>query len=42
MAAAESGGTIDVVGISESVPIPQLAEKFCASTQNKEVLLVLA
>ena len=40
--AANSGGTIDVVDISESVLIPQRIEKFWASTQNKEGLQVLA
>ena len=40
--AAYSGGTIDVVDISVSVPIPQQIEKFWTSTPNKEGLRILA
>lgn len=38
----ESGGTIDVVAMTETVPIPQQMTKFWASSRNKEGLQILA
>ena len=40
--AADCGGEIDVISLSESVPIPKQIEKFWASSKNKQALQVLA
>ena len=40
--AADCGGEIDVITLSESVPIPKQVEKFWASGKNKQALQILA
>ena len=40
--AEEAGGAIDVVAMTETVPIPQQMNKFWASSTNKESLQILA
>ncbi|MES9884561.1 MAG: hypothetical protein ABW185_27265 [Sedimenticola sp.] len=39
--AEEAGGTIDVVAITEAVPIPQQMGKFWASSKNKESIQIV-
>ena len=39
--AADCGGEIDVITLSESVPIPKQVEKFWASGENKQALQIL-